>query len=80
MFVAPVIFTARAGVAVFGGGTFCRADWPLGKVALDASALTVDALFRSYRLPLADIDIISPGLLTVQVEHHARGVPPRIRV
>jgi hypothetical protein len=74
------LFAARAGVAMFGGGTFCRADWPLGKVALDTEALTVSALFRSYRLPLADIDVIRTGLLTVQVEHHSRGIPPRVRL
>ncbi len=74
------LFTARAGVAVFGGGSFCRADWPLGKVALDAQALTVDALFRCYRLPLTDIDALRPGLLAVQVEHHSQGIPPRIRI
>lgn len=74
------LFTARAGVAVLGGGRFSRADWPLGKVALDTEALTVNALFRSYRLPHADIDAIRPRLLTVQVEHHSRGIPPRVRV
>ncbi|MCX6929514.1 MAG: hypothetical protein NT154_40805 [Verrucomicrobia bacterium] len=74
------LFSARAGVAVFGGGSFCRADWPLGKVALDTQALTLDALFRSYRLPLADIDARRRGLLTVQVEHHSHGIPPRVRI
>jgi hypothetical protein len=37
-------------------------------------------LFRSYRLPIADIDAIRPGLLTVQVEHHSPNIPPRVRV
>ena len=74
------LFSARAGVAIVGGGFFCRADWPLGKVTLDAEALTVDVLFRSYSLPLADIDALRPGLLTVQFEHHARGIPPRVRI
>ncbi len=74
------VFSARAGVAVSGGGTFCRADWPLGKVTLDAEGLTIDALFSSYRLPLTSIDQIRPGLLTTQVEHHATDVPPRVRI
>ena len=74
------LFSARAGVVVFGGGSFCRADWPLGKVVLDTQALTLDALFCSYRLPLADIDALRPGLLTVQVEHHSHGIPPRVRI
>jgi hypothetical protein len=74
------LFSARAGVAVFGAGSFSRADWPLGKVALDAQSLTVDALFQSYCVPLADIDALRRGLLTIQVEHHARGIPPRVRI
>jgi hypothetical protein len=74
------LFSARVGVAVSGGGAFCRADWPLGKVALDTQTLTVDALFRSYRLPLADIDALRPGLFTVQIEHHSKGIPPRVQI
>jgi hypothetical protein len=74
------LFSARAGVAVFGGGTFCHADWPLGKVILDTEGITIDAIFSSYRLPLAGIDRIRPGLLHVQIEHHVGDVPPRVRI
>jgi hypothetical protein len=74
------LFSTRAGVAVFGDVTSCRADWPLGKVTVDAEAITIDALFSSYRLPLAGVDCLRPGLLTVRVKHHAPGVPPRVRI
>jgi len=74
------LFSARVGAAVSGGGAFCRADWPLGKVALDTETLTVHALFRTYRLPLADIEALRSALFTVEVEHHSRGIPTRVRI
>jgi hypothetical protein len=74
------LFSSRVGISVVGGGAFCRASWPLGKITLDAEALTVDALFKSYRLRVADIDRVRRGLLTVDVEHHAPGVPRLVRL
>ena len=75
-----ILFSSRAGIALFGGGAFCRADWPLGKITLDREALTLDALFKSYRLSLADIDSIRPGLLSVEIPHHAHGVPESVQI
>ena len=74
------LFSSRAGISVVGSGAFCRASWPLGKITLDAEALTVDALFKSYRLRVTDIDRVRRGLLTVDVEHHAPGVPGLVRL
>ena len=74
------LFSSRAGISVVGGGAFRRASWPLARITLDAEALTVDALFKSYRLRVADIDRIRRGLLTVDVEHHAPDVPGVIRL
>jgi len=74
------LFSSRAGISVVGGGAFCRASWPLGKITLDAEALTVNALFKSYRIRVADIDRIRRGALTVNVEHHASGVPGVIQL
>jgi hypothetical protein len=74
------LFCSRAGISVVGGGAFCRADWPLGKITLDAQALSVDALFKSYWVRLADIDCIRRRFLTVDVEHHASDVPGVIRL
>lgn len=74
------LFSSRAGIEVFGGGASCRASWPLGKIALDAEALTLNALVKSYRLSVADIDRVRGGLLMVEVEHHAPGVPGLVRL
>jgi hypothetical protein len=40
----------------------------------------VDALFQSYRLRVTDIDRVRRGLLVVEVEHHAPGVPGPVRL
>jgi hypothetical protein len=73
-------FSSRAGISIVGGGVFCRASWPLGKITLDAEALTVNALFKSYRVRVADIDRIRRRLLMVDVEHHASDVPGVIQL
>jgi len=74
------LFSSRAGIAVVGDGVSCRASWPLGKITLNAEALTLDGLLGSYRLCIADIDCIRGGLLTVEIEHHAPGVPGMVRL
>ena len=79
-FTMSPLFSSRAGISVVGGRAFCGASWPLGKITLDAEALTVDGLFRSYRVRVADIDRVRRGLLTVYVEHHAPGVPGLVRL
>jgi hypothetical protein len=74
------IFSSRAGIQIYGQGVGCRADWPLGSVTLDADSLTLDALFRSYRLSFGDIDCIHFGWLTILIDHHASGVPSLVRI
>jgi hypothetical protein len=74
------LFSSRAGISVVGGGAFCRASWPLGKITLDAEALTLEALFKSYRLRVVDIDRVRGGSLTVDIEHHAQGVPGLVQL
>ena len=74
------LFSSRAGISVVGGGAYCRTSWPLGKVTLDTDVLIVDGLFKSYRLPLADIDRTRAGLLIVDVQHHAAGVPGSVKL
>jgi hypothetical protein len=74
------LFSSRAGIVIVGGGASCRATWPLGKVTLNADTLTVDALFRSHQLRLADIDCIRGGWFTVEIEHHAPDVPGMVRL
>jgi hypothetical protein len=73
-------FSSRAGIAVVGDGASCRASWPFGKITLNAEALTLDGLLGSYRLRIADIDCIRGGLLTVEIEHHAPGIPGMVRL
>src|SRR4051812_40605492 len=75
-----ILFSSRAGMSVTGGGVLSRSDWPLGSVTLEADAIAIGGLLSSYRLSFADIERIRPGFLDVIIEHHAPGVPSRVRV
>jgi hypothetical protein len=74
------LFSSRAGISVIGGGVLCSATWPLGKITLDAETLTIDAIFKSYRLRIVDIDYVRGGLFTMNVEHHSPDVPGLVRL
>jgi hypothetical protein len=69
------LFSSRAGIVVIGGGVYCSASWPLGKITLDTTSLTINALFMSYSLSIAQIDRIRGGFLGIRVEHHSPDVP-----
>ena len=74
------LFSSRAGISVFGEGVACRADWPIGRIMLDDESMTLNALFRSYRLSFGDIDSIRFGWLTILIVHHASGVPGLVKI
>jgi hypothetical protein len=65
---------------MFDGSAICRATWPLGSVMLDNEAVTLNALFRTYRLRFVDIDCVRDGWLSIEIQHHASDVPETVRI
>ena len=74
-----ILFSSRAGLYIYGEGVACRATWPLGSVEFDADSFTFNALFKSYRLSLQDIERIEFGWQILFV-HHASDVPSLVQI
>ena len=74
------LFSSRAGFGLIDGQALCRADWPIGKLMLDKQALTLDALFVSYRIPLRDVSRIQSPIVSFRIEYHKEGLPKTIEV
>src|ERR1700739_1458432 len=74
------LVSSRAGIWIRGDGVAGSVSWPLGSIELDADALIVTVLLRSYTVPLQDIDGIRFGWLTTQVKHHAPAVPSPVNI
>ena len=75
-----VLLSSRAGISVYGGGVACSASWPLGSIELNEDSLILNALLRSFTLPLQDIESIRFGWLSTQINHHAPAVPSLVRI
>jgi len=74
------LFSSRAGLEIFGEGVACRSSWPLGSVEFDAESFTFNALLKSYRLRLQDIERIEFGWQGIQFIHRASNVPSLVRI
>ena len=77
---SPTLFSSRASVYIFGRGVACSAIWPLGSVEFDANSFTFNAILKTYRLGLQEIDRVEFGWQGVQFVHHASEVPGLVRI
>lgn len=75
-----ILFSSRATIGIFGEGVVCRASWPFGSVTFDAEAFTFDAVFKSYRLSLKDIERIEFGWFGIKFVHRAPDVPSLVQI
>jgi hypothetical protein len=71
----PALFSAAAGLQVFGGGYGAKASWPLAHITLDADSLTLAMPMKTFVLRLDEIDSIRFGWIYIHVAHHAPDVP-----
>jgi len=74
------LFSSRAGIRAYGERGVIRADWPLGKIMLNAESLGIDALWKKFELPFSKIERLQMGWMNVRVIHHAPGVPSSIKI
>jgi hypothetical protein len=69
------LFSAAAGLQVFGGGYAAKASWPLARINLDADSLTLAMPMKTFVLRLDEIDSIRFRWMYIDVTHHAPDVP-----
>jgi hypothetical protein len=74
------LFSSRASIFIEGQGTTCEASWPFGSIELDAESMTINALFKSYRLYYRDIDRIRFRPRQIQITHRASDVPSFVTI
>ena len=58
----------------------CTASWPLGKIELDSTSLTLWTPFLDFRLSLVHIDCVRARLLGAVIEHHEPDIPSLVSV
>lgn len=56
-------------------GSYCKTSWPFGKLTMWSQQLELSAFLVQYEVPLAAIQFIKAGSLTMEIVHNHPSAP-----